>query len=286
MSSQEPVDKIRTHGLYCCMTETWRFLDTGRCPTAHNMALDEAIAIAVKRGEAPPTLRLYGWNKPSVSIGYFQKVADVNIEYCIKKNIPLVRRLTGGRAILHRDEITYSFSSKTTSGLFSKGLLDSYKAISTAIHLALSKMGISSELKLSHSSGGLRFSGLRSKSPLCFQCVSYGEITIKGKKVIGSAQKRWIDALLQQGSIPIVTDGTDAAKVFRLCTQDMENSFVGLRDILPGFMPEEFKEAVRISFEETFNIEFAVSSLSQTEISMARQLEVEKYSSHEWNFKS
>jgi lipoate-protein ligase A len=250
------------------------------------MALDEAIAIAVKRESAPPTLRLYGWHKPSVSIGYFQKIMDVDVAYCAKKNIPLVRRLTGGRAILHGDEITYSFSSKTTSGLFFKGILDSYKEISAAFCLALSKMGISPELEPSRASGGLRFSGLRSRNPSCFQSVSYGEITINGGKVIGSAQKRWTDALLQQGSIPIVTDGDDAAKVFRLDTaQKVKDSFIGLRDVLPGFMPEEFKETVRISFEETFDVKFDVLSLSPEEISMARKLEAERYSSHEWNFK-
>jgi lipoyl(octanoyl) transferase len=211
---------------------------------------------------------------------------DVDVGYCTKKNIPLVRRLTGGRAILHGDEITYSFSSKTTSGLFSKGLLDSYRKISTAFHVALSKMGITPGLQLVRAPRGLPFSSLLSKSPSCFQSVSYGEITINGRKVIGSAQKRWTDALLQQGSIPLVTDGADAAKVFRLDTaQVMKNSFIGLRDVLPGFISEDFKKAVRISFEETFNVKFAVSSLSPEEISMARKLEAERYSSHEWNFK-
>jgi lipoate-protein ligase A len=260
----------------------WRFLDTGPCPAAHNMALDEAIAIAVKQGSAPPTLRLYGWHEPSVSVGYFQKIMDVDVGYCAKKNIPLVRRLTGGRAILHGDEITYSFSSKATSGLFSKGLLDSYRKISTAFHLALSKMGITPGLQLVRTSRGLQFS----KSPSCFQSASYGEVTINGRKVIGSAQKRWTDALLQQGSIPLVTDGDDAAKIFRLDTaQEMKDSFIGLRDVLPGFMSEDFRKAVRISFEETFDVKFAVSSLSPEEISVARKLEAEKYSSHEWNFK-
>jgi lipoate-protein ligase A len=268
------------------MTETWRFLDTGPCRATYNMALDEAIAVAVKRESAPPTLRLYGWYEPSVSIGYFQKIMDVDVRYCVKKNIPLVRRLTGGRAILHGHEITYSFSSKTMSGRFSNGLLDSYKKISTAFGIALSKMSIYADMKLVRACRGLPFSRLRSKSPLCFQSVSYGEITINGRKVIGSAQKRWTDALLQQGSIPLVTDGDDAAKVFRLDTaQKMKDSFIGLRDVLPGFMPEEFKEAVRISFEETFDVKFDVSSLSPEEISMARKLEAEKYLSHEWNFK-
>jgi lipoate-protein ligase A len=268
------------------MTETWRFLDTGSCPPAYNMALDEAIAIAVKQENAAPTLRLYGWLKPSVSIGYFQKMMDVDVGYCTKRNIPLIRRLTGGRAIVHGAEITYSFSSKTVAGRFSGGLLDSYKKISTAFGLALSKIGITPELKLLRAPRRPPLSGFRVKSPSCFQSVSYGEITINGRKVVGSAQKRWTDALLQQGSIPLVSDGADAAKVFRLnLAREMKDSFIGLSDVLPGLIPADFKKAIRISFEETFDVKFAASSLSPEEISMACKLEAEKYSSHEWNFK-
>jgi len=115
------------------MTNVWRFIDTGPCSAAYNMALDEAIAIVVRKDNAPPTLRLYGWDMLSVSIGCFQKISDVDIAYCIEKHIPVVRRPTGGRAILHSNEITYSFSVKTTHRLFSKGLLDSYKKISIAL---------------------------------------------------------------------------------------------------------------------------------------------------------
>jgi lipoate-protein ligase A len=262
------------------MTEKWRFLDTGSHPAAYNMALDEAIAVAVKQESAPPTLRLYGWCEPSVSIGYFQKIMDVDVGYCAKKNIPLVRRLTGGRAVLHGDEITYSFSSKTASGLFSKGLLDSYEEISTAFHLALSKMGITPELKSSRASWRLPFSGLRSKSPSCFQFVSYGEITINGRKIIGSAQKRWTDALLQQGSIPFIVDENKAIKIFGL--HPVNN--VGLSSIVPLLNMTRVKDAIKTSFEETFDVKFVFSAPSEQESLLARELETRKYLSREWNF--
>ena len=114
------------------MTETWRFIDSGPCGAAYNMAFDEAIAVTVRNGRAHPTLRLYGWDLPSVTIGYFQKIGDIDTAYCFRNNIPVIRRPTGGRAILHGNEITYSFSAKTRTGLFSKSLLDSYKTISRA----------------------------------------------------------------------------------------------------------------------------------------------------------
>ena len=261
------------------MADTWRFIDTGLCRASYNMALDEAIAITVKKGNSPPVLRLYGWDSPSVSIGYFQKVSDINIDYCLKKGIPIVRRPTGGRAILHDNEITYSFSAKTDAGIFSKGLFDSYKKISKAFGLAFSKMGIESELKLQREP-------LRDKSPLCFQSTSYGEITINSEKVIGSAQRRWPDGLLQQGSIPFVLDEDEIADVFRFKPSQTGKKlkFTGLKNILPDLDIENLKIAIRVSFEETFDIMLIPSSPSHGEVSLAGQLEVRKYRSHQWNF--
>ena len=259
------------------MTDTWRLIDTGPFTASCNMALDETIATAVKRGNSPPTLRLYGWDRPSVSIGYFQKVSDIDSDYCIKKDIPIVRRPTGGRAILHDDEITYSFSVKTDSGVFSKGLLDSYEKVSSAFGLALSKIGLASELKLQREPH-------RNRSPLCFQTTSYGEITINNKKVIGSAQRRWPDGLLQQGSIPFTFDEDEIAKVFRLKSPETGEKFTGFKNILPDLDIDSLKDALRASFEEIFNIRLIPSFPSQEEISLAEDLEVEKYLSPSWNF--
>ncbi len=241
------------------------------------MALDEAIAMAVKRGNSPPTLRLYEWDIPSVSVGYFQRMRDINIDYCRERSIPIVRRPTGGRAILHNHEITYSFSVKTEYGVFSKGLLDSYKKISRAFGLALSKIGLASELKLQKEPH-------RNRSPLCFQSTSYGEITINSKKVIGSAQKRWTDGLLQQGSIPFIIDEDEIAKVFRLKSSEIGKKFTGLKKILSNLNIESFKDAIRVSFEETFDTRIILFSPSQDEISLAEELEIKKYSSPQWNF--
>lgn len=268
------------------MTDTWRFIDTGSCSAAYNMALDEAIAVFVGKEIAPPTLRLYGWNIPSVSIGCFQKISDVDIGYCTEKNITVVRRPTGGRAILHGNEITYSFCVKTTSGLFSKGLLDSYKKISAALGLALSRIGISPKLKLLRETQRPSPSIHHSRSPLCFQSISYGEISIGSKKIIGSAQKRWTDGLLQQGSIPLIIDKNALSKIFRHSyMQDIGESFTGLKEIFPELNTDKLKDAIRSSFEETFSTKFTISSPSKEEISLAQNLEARKYLSHQWNFR-
>ncbi|HXX58497.1 MAG TPA: lipoate--protein ligase family protein, partial [Thermodesulfovibrionales bacterium] len=179
----------------------WRFIDTGPCDGPLNMAIDEAVAESVRQGKAPPTLRVYAWTRPSVSIGCFQKIASVNLSYCAERDISVVRRVTGGRAILHNDELTYGFSAPTVSGPFSKGLRDSYEKISHAFCRALSILGLSPETGTArepcHRDG---------KNPLCFDSLSFAEITLESKKAVGSAQKRWRDGLLQQGSIPYSFD--------------------------------------------------------------------------------
>jgi lipoate-protein ligase A len=264
----------------------WRFIDTGLRTASFNMSLDEAIAIAVRQDMVPPTLRIYSWTEPSVSIGCFQRIGDIDIEYCSKNHISLVRRPTGGRAIFHSNDITYSFSAKTNAGIFSKGLLDSYKKIGIALLLAFAKMGISPELKLfrdmRRSSSGANYH----RNPFCFRSVSFGEITINNKKIVGSAQRRWTDCLLQQGSIPFLIEKNEIVKIFRLNPlQEMREPVIGLKEVCPELDYEKFKDVVRISFEETFDKRFIFSPPSEEEISLARELEAKKYLSHEWTFR-
>ncbi|NWF52444.1 MAG: lipoate--protein ligase family protein [Nitrospirae bacterium] len=260
------------------MSDKWRFVDSGLCNASYNMALDEAIAINVRKGNSPPTLRLYGWSLPSVSIGYSQKMREIDSDYCIRKGIPIVRRPTGGRAILHNDEITYSFSVKTDDGLFSKGLLDSYKKISNAFVITFLKIGLSLELRLLRNTRQVSH-----RSPLCFESLSYGEITVNNKKILGSAQKRWTDGLLQQGSIPISIDRKEIAKVFTL-QYPIGEKLIGLKELLQELNCEELKNIIKVSFEEAFNKTLVPLPLSGEEKSLAHELENKKYLSHSWNF--
>lgn len=128
--------------------KTWRLINSGPGSASYNMALDEAIAISVRKGSSPPALRLYSWDRPSVTLGCFQKIREIDTEYCRDASIPIVRRPTGGRAILHNKELTYSFSVKTDNALFSKGIFDSYEKISAAFYLALKKLGFSPEVNM------------------------------------------------------------------------------------------------------------------------------------------
>jgi len=263
------------------MDTEWRLIDSGPCDAFYNMALDEAIATEVRKGAAPPTLRVYGWDRPSLTLGCFQKTADINIEYCRSHDIPVVRRPTGGRAILHGDELTYSFSAKTDSEPFSHGLLDSYRRISMAFSIALKKIGISAESKKKREKGIVL-----SRSPLCFQSSSYGELLSENKKLVGSAQKRWSDSLLQQGSIPYLSNDEELEGIFGAeKTASLKNCMNTLCDILPLFNRDEFRKAVVSSFEEAFGVRLLLSAPSQEESLLAGELQHRKYLQGHWNFR-
>lgn len=252
----------------------WRYIDSGACDAAYNMALDEAIVAAVRKSDSPPTLRLYGWLLPSVSIGAFQSTDDIDAGYCTEHDIQVVRRPTGGRGILHGEELTYSFSAGN-EGLFSRGLLESYRHISSAFSLAFQKMGLTVRMKDRREKGRNL-----ARSPLCFQSTSYGELTITGKKLIGSAQKRWDNGFLQQGSIPFIIDYAALALVFKNIVPSTD--FAGLKDMVHNFDCEEFKKYLVESFETLFGISLFEARPSDQEVEQAHILFAEKYRNPLW----
>jgi lipoate-protein ligase A len=263
------------------MDTEWRLIDSGPCDAFYNMALDEAIAASVRKGSAPPTLRMYGWDRASVTLGCFQKASDINIEFCKFHDIPIVRRPTGGRAILHRDELTYSFSAKTDRGPFSHGLLDSYKKISMAFLIALTKIGVKAVAKNEREKGRVL-----SRSPLCFKSSSYGEIMVENKKLVGSAQKRWNNGLLQQGSIPYISQEEKLKGIFGAeKTYSLGNCMKALKDCLPFFNEDEFRKEIVSSFEDAFGVRLLLSVPSQEESLLAQELLRQKYLQTHWNFR-
>lgn len=256
----------------------WRLIDSGTCDAYMNMAIDEAIAISVRQGTVPPTLRFYQWRGPSVTLGCYQKSEEVDLQYCEKNNIPVVRRPTGGRAILHGEDLTYSFSSKNTPPYFSEGLLKTYNHISTAFLGALKSLGFKAVMKTRKEKGHVL-----TGSSICFQSVSFGEITIENKKIIGSAQKRWPDGFLQQGSILLRLNTDEMLRVFRDSrAEEIAASMTGLYHYQPSMDTERLKERIGNAFEETFGVEMKLFSLTEEENSFAIKLCNEKYTRQEW----
>lgn len=257
----------------------WRLIDSGTRDAIYNMAIDEAIAVNVKNGDSLPTLRLYGWSCPSVSLGSFQKISDIDLMYCITNNIPVVRRPTGGRGILHGDELTYSFSARN-EGKFSSSLLDTYRKLSMTFQLAINTIGLKVEMKTEREKGR----NLR-RSPICFNSTSYGELSYNGKKLVGSAQKRWSNGFLQQGSIPYSIDYEKTSIVFKTDTSTQQYSgqgMSGLKELLNNFDHNIFKRHIRSAFEQVFNIILVDSVPSPEEQEIAHLLSFGKYQNPQW----
>ncbi|MFC2064916.1 biotin/lipoate A/B protein ligase family protein [Chloroflexota bacterium] len=181
--------------------KTFRLLVHPPASGPWNMAVDEAILDSIGLGESLPTVRLYAWDPPCLSLGYSQSIHDVDQDRLSEKGWGLVRRMTGGRAILHADELTYSLIAPHNNSLVAGSLLESYHKIARGLLKALHFLGISGEINQDSQNMDSNHSG-----PVCFEVPSPYEITYQGKKLIGSAQARRKQGILQHGSLPLFGD--------------------------------------------------------------------------------
>ena len=236
----------------------WRFLDSGPHTGAVNMAIDEDLLCRVAAGEESlPVLRFYTWDPPAVSLGRFQIMETaVRTEACTRLGIDIVRRVTGGRAVLHNQELTYSVVARTDDPLFPNDVLGTYKVLAAGLLAGLGNLGIHAEM-VSRSS---RHAGLvkkDTKDPSCFSSPSWHEILVKGKKIIGSAQRRVPGAFLQHGSILIGYDPGLEAEVIHgkgacdcvTCIRHELNRDITLDEVKQAFL-HGFSEAVGMEFSK------------------------------------
>jgi lipoate-protein ligase A len=219
------------------------------------MAADESLLARAAAGEAAPVLRFYAWDPPAVSLGRFQdERTSVNSDACRRLGIEIVRRITGGRAVLHNHELTYSLVSCTENALFPNEVLGTYKVIASGLLAGLKNLGIQAEMV----SRCGRHAGLvkrDSRDPSCFSSPSWYEIVVKGKKIIGSAQRRISGAFLQHGSILIRHDPLLDAAVIPggggpdtvTCIESELGRKVSLGEVKQAFL-EGFSQALGMTF--------------------------------------
>lgn len=182
----------------------WRLvIDEAPRTCAANMALDQALAEAAAAGQSLPTLRFYRWSPPAVSLGRHQPAGDIEADALAAHGYDLVRRTTGGRAILHTDELTYSVAVPDSEPRVSGGVMESYLRLSNALVLGLQRAGVADVQK---AGGDVRVGP--SVSAACFEVPSAYEIVAGGRKLLGSAQSRRAGYVLQHGSLPLVGDIT------------------------------------------------------------------------------
>jgi lipoyl(octanoyl) transferase len=177
---------------------SWRIIQDSPGDGTLNMITDRAILMACNEGKVPATLRLYGWQRPTLSIGYSQEISQyIDLESCERNNIPVVRRFTGGRALLHQYEMTYSVIAPIPHPAFPGSLRGSFERISQAILESLRIGGIEDAAVAEKN----KIRDVSGRSPACFSMANHCEIVVRGKKLVGSAQRRLRSAFLQHGSV-------------------------------------------------------------------------------------
>jgi lipoate-protein ligase A len=194
---------------------TWRLVWSEPADGATNMAVDEAILRAVAAGHVPPTLRFYAWEPPCLSLGRGQRAADVDLDALREAGYGLVRRPTGGKAILHIDELTYSVVAPETEPRVAGGVVSSYRRLSAGLMRGLEQLGVLGVAAEGRDAGQravpspVRRGGVghrRRAGPVCFEVPSDYEITAQERKLIGSAQMRAGGVVLQHGAVPLYGD--------------------------------------------------------------------------------
>ena len=265
---------------------TWRLIEHHPAKGAWNMAVDEAILEAVFRQESPPTLRLYAWEPACLSLGLAQLYEEVDIQSLNRKGWDLVRRPTGGRAILHTDELTYSVIAPQNEPRVRGGVLESYLRLSQALLKALMLMGLSPEAnqKSSNSASG-------QPNPVCFEVPSNYEITVNGLKLIGSAQARRKEGVLQHGALPLYGDLTRIISVLQF-SNEQDRSYAKERLLAHattverelGSAPqwERASKAFQEAFCQVLNLNFEAGDLTDVEVARAKELMTEKYAHPSW----
>jgi lipoate-protein ligase A len=248
---------------------------------AANMAVDEALLEAYGAPDPParPTLRLYGWTPPALSLGSRQPAAGAHERaYLRAENIDLVRRPTGGRAVLHEYERTYAVAGALGRPPFAGGVVDTYRSIARALLAGLRRLGLEAEaceaLQSEPDPGPLGF-------PVCFDRPGAFEIAVAGRKLVGSAQLRRRGAFLQHGSIPL---RADAARLSRAIGVGADATrFTDLETALGRPVArEELDRALCAGFAAAFEADLVAGALSEGESARAAQLRCWKYDSAAW----
>lgn len=248
----------------------WRLIRDGRSEGAWNMALDRAIQMARQDGLVPPTLRLYGWVRPTVTLGRFQKAAHVDFGACREFGVDVVRRYTGGRGVLHDDEITYSCVASVEDGV-PRGVAASYSRLCSGVVSAYTRLGVDAQLTP-------RPRGTRGAAA-CYLHATSADVSVGEAKLSGSAQVWLHDTVLQHGSFVVSRDVELEARVFGLDSESREalgRHAATLSDV--GSPPRSWDERcalIAVGWAAALGIGLEPGEITPNELALAESL-VEK----------
>lgn len=253
---------------------TWRLLVSKPSSGPWNMAVDSALLESISSRKSLPTLRLYTWSPPCLSLGYAQPIKDINRQALVRLGWDLVRRPTGGRGILHTDELTYAVIGRKDDPRLAGGVLSSYRRLSAALFTALKSLDLPVEVQEGRSNS------FDNQQPICFENPSDYEITVQGKKLIGSAQARKKDGVLQHGTLPLSGDITRITRVLNYpdptsrekAAARMASRATTIENVLGRSISwQQAADAFQYAFQKELNLTFQPGSLSSNELKLAEE---------------
>lgn len=269
------------------MRETWGFLDCGHHDAAINMAVDEALLEWHREGIIPPTIRFYGWKRPSLSVGHFQNVEKtIDFTGVQKHRCDLVRRLTGGSAVLHDDELTYSIVVSESHPMIPRSVNRAYYILSQGLLESYRLLGINAQFSIS------KHDLLRKRTAVCFEKPAIYEMIVDGKKISGNAQVRKTGVLLQHGSIPISFDIDMLFDLFKFSSeaereskrQSFYQKATSIKEVTGrSYTYETLKEVFLKGFQKKLNVKIKPIKLSDNQWQYIDYLAESKYRTKLWN---
>lgn len=286
--------------------QRWRLLTENTKDPYENMALDETLLLLCGKCLSPPTIRFYTWELSALSIGYSQNpLKELDTDLCRSLNIPVIRRITGGKAIIHNSDLSYSVVFHYDGALQRHSILESQRVINNCLVDAIRKMGMDAGLRLNEENRYDSLSAVSTeKSPFCFFIPAGNDIIVSKRKIVGSAQRRTKNAFIQHGSIFI--DPPDDIEVRLLAgsgkkkkrvddlglksssgafdRKDQQTGYTWInRHLLKRINIQELQDNLIKSFEKGFGVKIHRESLTRLETDMKEKLKEEKYIKDEWN---
>lgn len=275
------------------LDETWRLLDLEAGDGAWNMAVDEALLMAATRGPALPTLRLYAWRRPCLSLGCIQPASDLDLAACERESLPIIRRASGGTAVLHEAALAYSLVLPLGHFLAPGDVVESYRRLGPPVLAALGRLGIEGRLvEPAEADRGGRGQGLGAVA--CFVGLAPFEVLVGGRKLVGNSQLRRRGAVLHHSMVPLDFDARRFASLLRTLDPAERSSLAGVLAARVGsarlalgesVAPDHVAEALRSGLAAALGVRLEPGKLTPEERSDAERLVVEKYGDSGWTFR-
>ena len=261
----------------------WRVLSHGPQDGAWNMATDEAIAQAVGAGQVPATVRFYAWGAPTVSLGCLQATQGAIAQaVCRERGVGVVRRPTGGRAVLHHDELTYSVCVPRDDFWDRADVTESFRLLGAGLVAGLRRLGVSATLGARDNARSAE-----ARASACFLMRRMPAVLVAEKKLVGSAQRRWDGVLLQHGSLLLGIDLEMHQAVFpdwpRNASYGDVTSLKALLSKLPS--RSDMEQALLEGWADILHVTGCPGDLTADERDAAERLVSERYANPAWTWR-